>query len=323
MTAAPARKQPIVRWILRLLGPLSLVWVIYRLDRPARVLDLLGGARLWLVGLALLLNVVNVELKVERWRLLLRERGIEYDRVRARVAFLSSSYAGFITPGRVGDVLRAEYLRREKGVAWHEGVLSVVVDRVCDVAALGLCVALALVHLRDVVTQDIARLGWILVGLTAVGTLVFVVLSLRKKPSAGEEETTSLSIRAVLRKLSSYHPRALALPMVLTLVTFAVTFFQGWLMARAIGVSISFLDVSALLAAASFLSLLPISISGVGIREALFAVVFPQRGFSADAGVALGILVFGVIYGGVALLGLIAWMARPPTVAAGAGEGPR
>ncbi|MEZ4298541.1 MAG: lysylphosphatidylglycerol synthase transmembrane domain-containing protein [Polyangiaceae bacterium] len=323
MTAAPARKQPIVRWILRLLGPLSLVWVIYRLDRPARVLDLLGGARLWLVGLALLLNVVNVELKVERWRLLLRERGIEYDRVRARVAFLSSSYAGFITPGRVGDVLRAEYLRREKGVAWHEGVLSVVVDRVCDVAALGLCVALALVHLRDVVTQDIARLGWILVGLTAVGTLVFVVLSLRKKPALGEGEATSLSIRSVLRKLSSYHPRALALPMVLTLVTFAVTFFQGWLMARAIGVSISFLDVSALLAAASFLSLLPISISGVGIREALFAVVFPQRGFSADAGVALGILVFGVIYGGVALLGLIAWMARPPTVAAGAGEGPR
>ena len=314
MTEVAAKKPSLRRWILRLLGPLGLVWVIYRLDRPAAVLDLLARAEWWLVGLALLLNIVNVELKVERWRLLLRERGIEYDRVRARVAFLSSSYAGFVTPGRVGDVLRAEYLRREKGVAWHEGVLSVVVDRVCDVAALGLCVALALFHLRNVVTPEIARIGWILVGATAVGTVVFVALSVRGKGAGPGAESTNLSIRSVIQKLQSYHPRALAIPMALTLVTFGVTFLQGFMMARAIGVPISFLDVSALLSAASFLSLLPISISGVGIREALFAVVFPQRGFSADAGVALGILVFGVIYGGVALLGLLAWVVRPPSV---------
>ncbi len=49
-------------------------------------------------------------------------------------------------------------------------------------------------------------------------------------------------------------------------MTFGVTFLQGFLMARAIGVPISFLDVSALLAAASFPSLLPISISGVGVH---------------------------------------------------------
>lgn len=325
MTQPAAKRPSYRRWILRLLGPLGLVWVIYRLDHPAAVLDLLARAKWWLVGVALLLNVVNVELKVERWRLLLRERGIEYERARARVAFLGSSYVGFITPGRVGDVLRAEYLRREKGVVWHEGVLSVVVDRVCDVAALGLCVALALFHLRDVVTPEIARAGWALVGLAALGTLVFVGLSLRKKGDAAAAPVENLSVRSVLRRLQSFHPRALAVPMALTLVTFVVTFFQGFLMARAIGVPISFLDVSALLAAASFLSLLPISISGVGIREALFAVVFPQRGFSADAGVALGILVFGVIYGGVALLGLLAWIVRPPPVTApgdaAAGEG--
>lgn len=321
MTPAAAKKPSVRRWILRLLGPLGLVWVIYKLDRPAAVLDLLARAKWWLVGLSLLLNVVNVELKVERWRLLLRERGIEYDRPRARVAFLGSSYAGFVTPGRVGDVLRAEYLRREKGVAWHEGVLSVVVDRVCDVAALGLCVALALFHLRDVVTPEIARIGWVLVALTALGTVVFVALSVRRKEGKPAEGETNLSVRGVIQKLQSYHPRALAVPMALTLVTFGVTFLQGFLMARAIGVPISFLDVSSLLAAASFLSLLPISISGVGIREALFAVVFPQRGFSADAGVALGILVFGVIYGGVALLGLLAWMARPPSVAPAGGGG--
>ncbi|MBK8259476.1 MAG: flippase-like domain-containing protein [Polyangiaceae bacterium] len=310
-----AKKPTLLRWILRLLGPLSLVWVIYKLDKPAKVLDLLGGANYGLIAIAVLLNLVNIELKVERWRMLLRERGIEYEWRRATVAFLSSSYAGFVTPGRVGDVLRAEYLRREKGVHWHEGVLSVVVDRVCDLAALGLCVALSLLHLRNVVSDEIAKLGWVLVGLTLVGTVVFVVLSLRKKGGEVTEQTPQFSIRSIIQKLQSYHPKALALPMGLTLVTFGVTFLQGYLLARAIGTPMSFLDVSALLAAASFLGLLPISISGMGIREALFAVVFPQRGFPADAGVALGILVFFVIYGGVALFGLLAWVVWPPQVA--------
>lgn len=309
----PAVRPPSYgKWLFRLLGPLSLVWVFYKLDSPAAVLHILRDANGWLVGLALLLNLVNVELKVERWRRLLQERGIDYPRGPARVAFLGACYAGFVTPGRVGDILRAEYLRREKGVPFSEGALSVVVDRVCDVAALALFVALSLLHLRRVVTPEIAAVGWALVGATAVATLAFVAISIRRPAAPRAEGPARLSFRSVLSSLRSFPPRALAVPMALTLVTFGVTFVQGFLLARAIAVPIAIEDVSALLSAATFLGLLPISISGVGIREALFALVFPARGFEAGAGVALGILVFVVIYGGVALLGLFVGMARPP-----------
>lgn len=312
MSEPAVRSVAHARWLFRILGPLSLIWVFYRLDSPAAVAHILRGASGWLVGLALLLNLVNVELKVERWRRLLRERGIEYDRPRARVAFLSSCYAGFLTPGRVGDVLRAEYLRRDRGVPFSEGVLSVVVDRVCDVAALALCVALSLLHLHRLLSPEIATLGWALVFASAVAMLVFVLLSLRRPAAVPGGASARPSVRTVLASLQSFPPRALVVPMALTFVTFAVTFVQGFLLARAIGVPIAIEDVSALLSAATFLGLLPVSISGIGIREALFGLVFPARGFDAGVGVALGILVFVVIYGGVALLGLVVGMARPP-----------
>lgn len=315
MTARP--RPALWRWALRSLGPIALIWIVARLPDPARLWDLLRGASPPLLALAFALNLVNIELKVERWRRLLAERGIEYDRRRARVAFLSSSYAGFFTPGRVGDVLRAEYLRRDRGTPFSEGVLSVVVDRVCDVAALGVAVALSLFHLRDALTPQIARIGWGLVAAAGVGSALFVAMSIRRvrapEPSAGGK----VSLGGLLSRLTSFSPRALAAPMALTAVTFGITFLQGYLLARAIGVSLSFADVSALLSAATFLGLLPITVSGVGVREALFAAVLPARGFSADSGVALGLLVFAVIYVGIALIGLVAWIARPPAAASG------
>ena len=95
-----------------------------------------------------------------------------------------------------------------------------------------------------------------------------------------------------------------------------MNYLQGWIVARAIGVDLSYLDVASLLAATTLLSLLPVSLSGIGVRELFLALMFPALGFSAAQGVAFGLLVFACTNLATALLGLVAWQLAPPSFGA-------
>jgi uncharacterized membrane protein YbhN (UPF0104 family) len=108
----------------------------------------------------------------------------------------------------------------------------------------------------------------------------------------------------------------LAIP--LTVLAFVVNYAQGWLLARSLHLEISFFDVTCLLAIASLLGLLPISISGVGVREFFFALIFPALGYAPAAGVTFGLLVFAVLYLFVVGIGFVGWLVAPPPTGSGA-----
>jgi hypothetical protein len=86
------------------------------------------------------------------------------------------------------------------------------------------------------------------------------------------------------------------------------------LVASALGMTLSFADVVAVVSISSLLGLLPISVSGVGVREAFFALVFPVAfGLSETMGIAFGLGVFGVIYLPALAAGFVAWQVWPPS----------
>src|SRR5262249_28619778 len=106
-------RRKLLRVAIRLVGPLLLAVVIWRLGDRAAIGRMLRQADLWPLAIALGLTFANLELKVVRWQVLLRARDIHYPSRRARLAYYASSYIGTLTPGRVGDVLRVQYVRRD------------------------------------------------------------------------------------------------------------------------------------------------------------------------------------------------------------------
>ncbi|MCA9621145.1 MAG: flippase-like domain-containing protein [Myxococcales bacterium] len=307
-----------LRRILRLLGPLVLVLLLYRLGDPQAILDLLREAETrWLV-LAIAANVGAVAFKVMRWQALLRARGVDYPFGRATAAFLSSLYVGMLTPGRVGDVLRIQYLRHDRGLTYAEGLASVVIDRLCDIYVLLAMVALGVTRLSRVLVGDLAVVTW--GGVVAVGLLPLVLFV----PGATEKTFGRIYARVArdpsgldrfLVGLRSYVGRALFVAVPLTLLAFLVSVGQGWLIARALRLELGFLDVLGLLAMGNLLGLLPISVSGVGVREAFYAAMFPALGLTAATGVTYGLLVFAVIFLSLTVFGFISWQLAPPPAA--------
>jgi hypothetical protein len=244
-------------------------------------------------------------------------RGIRYGARRAWVSFLTSLYLGLLTPGRIGDLLRAQYLRHDLDIPYAEGVASVVVDRLCDLYVLVVFVAVGCVRYAPVLG---GRLAWVTsagVAATTLGPLVLLVPGVAEAFLGRAFARLSLDggdagFARFLTAVRANVGRPLLFTLPLTFATFAVNYLQGWLIARAIGVPLTLLDATCLLAIASLLGLLPISVSGVGVRELFFSLAFPMLGFTPAGGVTFGLLVFFVIYLAIVAIGFVMWQIAPP-----------
>ncbi|WP_437277085.1 lysylphosphatidylglycerol synthase transmembrane domain-containing protein [Sorangium sp. So ce375] len=314
-------RRTALRAFVRLIGPLLLVLVVVRMDDRDAVLGAVVSASAGPLALAAVLNVLNIHLKVVRWDALLRARGIVYPLRRAWSAYATSLYVGMLTPGRVGDLLRIRYLRHDLGVTYAEGLATVVMDRLCDLYVLAAFVAVGVARYSAVIAGRLAWVTWGGIALTVLAPLVLLIPGLaerlllafsRKIAKDPPENADPGAASRFLVALRAHVGRGLLFTLPVTVATFVVNFVQGYLIARALGVSLSLFDVTCLLAIANLLGLLPISIAGVGVREFFFALVFPSLGLTAEHGVSFGLLVFAVIYLIVVAIGFVSWQLAPP-----------
>jgi len=318
-------KAKTLRLLLRLVGPLLLVVVVWRLQDSAALLDVVRQAdpRWLLVALAAALPAIH--LKVVRWRMLLAMRGHRYTLGKSYGAVLASLYLGMTTPGRVGEVLRIQYVRHDLGVRYAEGLAITVMDRVSDLYVLAAFVTVGATYFVSFLSNELvfATAGAVVVALAAPAVLLIPGLAERVvgrlwagwARGSGEDsfEVFLTTLRGLVRGSALY-----AVPT--TIAAYLCIYLQGWLIARALGLHLTYFDVASLLAMTSLLGLMPISVSGLGLRELLLALVFPALGMRAEQGVAFGLLVFLFMYMIYVVAGFLAWQLRPPPVAPAAAE---
>lgn len=313
---SPKRKTWL-RMALRFLGPVLLVLLILRLPNPRRIWDELSKADPLPILFAISLNAVSVHVKVVRWDALLRTRDIRIPLGRLWTAFLGSLYIGMLTPGRLGDVLRVHYLHQEARVPYAEGFASVLMDRFCDLYVLVAFSAVGLVRFSSVIAGDLAYLSWGGIIATVLIPLVFLVpgiaetfmrVVVRRLGFARESDSVERFLTSMRVQIRGSFWQSLTL----TTIAFLISFFQGWLICRAMGAQIAYIDVMGLVAIATLIGLVPITVSGVGVRELLFSLVMPSLGYSPEVGVGFGLMVFVVIYMALAFAGFVSWQIRPP-----------
>jgi len=310
--------NPRFRLAMRLLGPLLIVWVLWRFADLTLLAETFAHAEVWPLIAAVMLTAVMIHAKLVRWRDLLRSAGVFLSAASAYRAYLPSLYLGLVTPGRVGDAVRIQYLKRDHAVGYSEGLAVSVVDRLCDVYVLLAFVALGVVHLANAVSAPLAQTTWLAVGVVGIAPAFLFVRGiaepaaqwLYRRVSKVETHAGLSSFFSALRRQVGL---SLVAPVMVTILAFFTNYVQAWLVAVALGIDLTFVDVAALLAISSLLSLLPISISGLGVRESFFALVFPALGLGRTLGIAFGLGVFAVIYVPALLVGFFAWLAWPPT----------
>jgi glycosyltransferase 2 family protein len=276
------------RWVIRIGGTLLLglfVWRVLNVDL-AQVGAELANANLLLIGLSVAGVVPLIAVKSWRWQNILHDLGIHISHRQSFRLYAWGLAVGSFTPGQAGDFIKVVELKRA-GHSFGTVFLSNVLDRLFDLVLLVLLATTGIVSLGADFAGALPSLLVLLGGLS----VILLVLAL----PAWREKVLGFTVRKLLRR--KLQPGE-SLPEKLPSVRFGRLFGQSllatlvaigrvWLIALAIGLNLSFIELVAAANLATVAALLPISVAGIGVRDAALAGILQKLGYAAEKGVAL------------------------------------
>ena len=316
-------------WAIRLLGILLLLFILTQIDLSS-VGSVIAKVNLWYLALAIVLNLPVVFLKSWRWQSLLKTQGITYPLGQAFLAYFGGVYLGLATPGRLGDFARISYLTADKELPVGRALSSVVVDRVCDMYLLLLVGGYGLVVFSVLGNRTILAVIILVFLLTIcllllngrVGKrlmrMVYKTRLLRKF-----ERRLDTSVDQFYSGLERLGKKELILPLLLTLAAYAIYFGQCYLLALSLALPLSLLFVAVCMAVAVLMTMIPVSVAGIGTRDATLIALFSLQGVSAESALSYSLLVLFTFYICGAAMGAIAWQIKPIRVSTGRQVGER
>ena len=95
---------------------------------------------LWQVGVLLFLSLCNYLLRGARWHVYSGRLGLKLSPIANFRHFLGG-FAMSVTPGRVGELIRMRWIRRETGWPFERTAPLVLADRAGDLAAMAMLLA--------------------------------------------------------------------------------------------------------------------------------------------------------------------------------------
>jgi uncharacterized membrane protein YbhN (UPF0104 family) len=280
-----------VKWFVRAAVSATVVWLLLTHIPFGNVLAALRQAQPWVLIVTVAVMAGGHYLNALKLRLLLGE-------VRERVTFscVRAQYSGLVAnlglPGLAGgDLVRAAYLAPIVGV--RRVAVASVADRVIDTATnlIFVLIALPLAGLPGPVEAILRQAGiWIAGGVAAALVLALFVIRSRK-PAVGRLWKTSVELASRRKELAA----AIGVSL---LVQAAFVLTNAWV-ARQVGVTTGLAAWFVAWPLSKLASVLPISLGGIGVREAALVLVLSPYGAPREAVLASGILwqAFFVIMG--------------------------
>ncbi len=297
------------RWVIRLLGLALFVAILFVVDVP-HILSTLSKANFGLVALSIILVIPHLATKAWRWQVLLRSVGINISLLEASRLYAVGQAAGFLTPGQAGDAVKAVYLRGA-GYSLGRSLVTVVVDRLYDLLVVGGLAVWGIFVFGQVPQGQTA----IIVLFVAAIVLLFVLFSSRGWQGPLAKVITLLVPARFLKGRDAQTtleslvlpPAALVQSFAITVVSFVVSYFRSWLLFAALGLNVPIAYFLAATSIAGIAAILPVTVGGVGTRDAAFVVLFSMMGYGAESAVALSTLVLlhqvtNWVVGGLAFL---------------------
>ncbi len=280
---------------LPLIGITLFFYIIYRVGLD-KLWTALRQANVYYLLLSLVFLVPITLIQVYKWRYLLRRQGIKTSFKDLTKIFLIGDYYGFLTPGRLGSLIRISYIQEKENIEVEKASSSVIIDRIMDVIALLILAAIGSILLAKYFTSL-----YIGIMIVSVGFILLFLIFMNKKltrfflkklvykylvPNRLKEKA-----RYSFHKFYDNLPklRYMIIPFILSLISFIILYSRGYIVALAFGIQIPFIYYITMVAISTVISLIPITISGFGTREASLITLFSIFGIGPSRVVAFSL----------------------------------
>lgn len=276
-----------IKKFLPFIGIVIFFYIIYRIGLTSITAALLEVKLGYLVAATLALFVTFL-LQAIRWNAIMKAQGINVGFFYALQVNLISQYYGVITPGRLGGLMKAAYLKKKvKNLA--TAASSVIIDRVLDMVAIAFMALAGVLLLADKFLIDFNKSLFFLV-IVVVICIAFLNKKLaryflKKVHTFLVPEKYKIQLRANFHDFYGNFPKMhkLIFPAIISFILWIYIYFITYLFALAFSITevplAAFLLISAI---GTIITLIPITVSGLGTREAFFLLAFGAYGVAPE-----------------------------------------
>jgi uncharacterized membrane protein YbhN (UPF0104 family) len=238
------------------------------------------------VAASVLAYTLSILCRVVRWRILLRHVA-----VLSFPAVASALVIGFaannVLPAKLGELVRADCLKRRSGIGRASVLGSIVLERLQDVVIILALLLFGFLGVSERLPEElksVALWGTVPVAGLLVATLAVSGLHhpffLRTRPAMAARYR---DFRAGLTGIWTVNfPTAL----LFAALAWSFDLFSLWLVLRSVGVAFGVLGLALLTGVSSLASLLPSGPGYLGTYQLAFALVLTVYGFSVEQAVA-------------------------------------
>ena len=281
-------------FVFRVVASVSLIVLILSRADLGQVLETMRGVGAGAPLLVFAFLIVNLLISAWRWWELLHIHGIPHrfaDLVRWY--FIAQFFNNFLPTSIGGDgfrVYRTYSRRRYRSTAF----LVVFMERLSGLAALlvlgWIAAGWMVVGSGDAFSRRVF-LGGTAIGVASVIALLVLVWLVRRYGAAVASRLPSI-VTNVLEHARDYrrNPRATARALLTAFGFHLSALLWTWCLARAVGADISFAALLVVMSLVSVVSVLPLSINGIGLVDGAFIVLAGQYGMDHESGLTFVLL---------------------------------
>ena len=307
-----------MRWknYLQLIGVTLLIWIMFnvRWDLVIKVLTQLDQT--YLIGY-IFSFLAMVLVRTFRLRFALQKLGYIVNNVDCYIAIQEPSFMGAVTPGRLGEFARIGYIK-EHGIPTQQAISIVIIERLADISILLAFSVAGIVYIFAPPTYHPIWGIILMIGLLFIFAIIhgysFLLFRLKEPLNWILRWEPKFLTRPRKNLSHSFHfvMRQAAMPIfLLGLVCITLSFIQVYFLAKAFGFEVDYLVVMFAYTVATLASMLPISISGLGTREATYITIMGREGIVIEQALLFSLL-DGVVFALLFLFVLVTpiWVGR-------------
>jgi uncharacterized protein (TIRG00374 family) len=218
-----------------------------------------------------------------RWQIFLREQEIELPFPTIFSLTWAGQFFNSFLPGSTGgDVVKIYQVCRLVPDRKAAAAATVFVDRLSALLALLVLAVIAMIidpvplRVLSAHSLSVRTLSWILLFLAVVAVAAGLLFRMLRSTFWGGRLVRTL----IAAKTNFSFNRSLLAAVLLAFAIHLVNFLIAYFFARALGISITYLQVLVIVPVVIFLVMLPVTINGHGLRELLLIAYFTQMGLT-------------------------------------------
>ncbi|MBW2608844.1 MAG: flippase-like domain-containing protein [Deltaproteobacteria bacterium] len=285
--------------LLKLIGPLLLLLFIVKIVDPRVAIELLEKVRPDIVLMSIGLFPVIIAIRTFRWWIICRHLDMGTTFKQLFQTYYISWFVGILPLSGVSVISKIFYLKQD-GKSAVTALLSISLDKLFDIVGLIIFGFLGFIYFP----KDLFDSRFLFALYGGLIFTVIMVLIFKKRVWAYFNGFLKKFLNKKFQQLgrnlekdlsgfwSSFTLRSFLVIMGLSIAIGLLRSFVLYVLAIALGMHASFFMLIGCRALIGVANILPITVNGLGTRDAILLLTLPLSGFSREAALALGFLAF-------------------------------